>query len=52
MVVAKVSSYPELWQLYNETLGLHLAKPLDNKFLVYYNPYENTVFSDWKRLVG
>ena len=51
IVVAEISSYPELWQLYNETLGTYLAKLVDNKYLVYYNPYENTVFSDWRRLV-
>jgi hypothetical protein len=33
-------------------LGLHLAKPVDDEYLVYYNVYENTVFCDWKRLVG
>ena len=51
VVMAKMSSYPELWQLYNETLGTYLAKLAGNKYLVYYNPYENTLFSDWKRLV-
>jgi len=35
----------------NEVLGLHLAKPITNKYLVYYNVYENTVFCDWKRIL-
>jgi len=52
VVIAEITSYPALWQLHNETLGLHLAKPIDNKYLVYYNVYENTVFCDWGRLVG
>jgi hypothetical protein len=44
--IAEIASYPELWQPHNETLGLHLAKPVDNKHLVYYNVYENIVFCD------
>ena len=52
IVYAKITSYPELWQLYNETLGTHLAHPVGGKYLVYYNPVENTVFCDWDRLVG
>jgi len=51
VVIAEIAGYPELWQLHNETLGLHLAKPVDDKYLVYYNVYENTVFCDWGRLV-
>jgi hypothetical protein len=51
VVIAEIAGYPALWQLHNETLGLHLAKPIDDKHLVYYNIYENTVFCDWKRLV-
>ena len=51
VVIAEIAGYPELWQLHNETLGLHLAKPIDDKHLVYYNIYENTVFCDWERLV-
>jgi hypothetical protein len=35
----------------NEVLGLHLAKPIANKYLVYCNVYENTVFCDWKRIL-
>jgi hypothetical protein len=50
VVIAEITSYPELWQLYNKTLRLRLAKPIDNKYLVYYNVYENTVFCDWGRL--
>jgi hypothetical protein len=51
VVIAEITSYPALWQLHNETLGLRLAKPIDDKHLVYYNVYENTVFCDWERLV-
>jgi len=51
IVYANISGYPGLWQLYNETLRIHLAHPLENKYLVYYNTVENTVFCDWDRLV-
>jgi hypothetical protein len=51
VVIAEIAGYPELWHPHNETLGLHLAKPVDDKHLVYYNVYENTVFCDWERLV-
>jgi len=51
IIYAEISDYPELWQLHNETLEMYLAKPADNKYLVYYNIYENTVFCDWNRLV-
>ena len=51
VIIAEIAGYPELWQLHNETLGLYLAKPVDNKYLVYYNVYENTVFCDWKRIL-
>jgi hypothetical protein len=51
VVIAEIEGHPTLWQLHNETLGLHLAKPIDDKHLVYYNVYENTVFCDWERLV-
>lgn len=51
IVYANISGYPELWELYNETLGTHLARPVGGKYLVYYNPVENTVFCDWDRLV-
>jgi hypothetical protein len=40
IVYVKIISYPEFWQLYNETLKTHLAHPV-----------ENTVFCDWDRLV-
>jgi len=40
VVTAKISSYPKLWELYNETIETYLAKPVDNKYLVYYNPCE------------
>jgi len=52
IVYANISGYPGLWQLYNETLRIHLAHPVGGKYLVYYNPAENTVFCDWDRLVG
>jgi hypothetical protein len=51
VIIAEIAGYPTLWQLHNETLGLHLVKPIDDKHLVYYNIYENTVFCNWKRLV-
>ncbi|MCC6004731.1 MAG: hypothetical protein LM590_10355 [Thermofilum sp.] len=51
VVIAEIAGYPELWQLRNETLGLHLAKPVDGRYLVYYDVYENTVFCDWRRLL-
>jgi hypothetical protein len=51
IVYTNITSYPELWQLYNETLRTHLAHPVGGKYLVYYNPVENTVFCDWNRLV-
>jgi hypothetical protein len=51
IVYANISGYPGLWQLYNETLGTHLAHPVGGKYLVYYNPVENTVFCDWRRLL-
>ena len=51
VVIAEIASHPVLWQLYNETLKTHLAHPVGGKYLVYYNPVENTVFCDWERLV-
>jgi len=51
IVYANITSYPGLWQLYNETLGTHLAQPVGGKYLVYYNSVENIVFCDWDRLV-
>jgi len=51
IVYANITGYPELWQLYNDTLGIHLAKPVDGKYQVYYDPVENTAFCDWERLV-
>jgi hypothetical protein len=42
----RILGYPGLWQLYNETLEAHLAKPLDGKYQVYYDPVENTIFCD------
>jgi hypothetical protein len=51
IVYAKITSNPALWQLYNETLKTHLVRPLEHKYLVYYNPVENTVFCDWERFV-
>gem|GEM_PF-6610843 len=40
----RIPGYPGLWQLYNETLEAHLAKPLDCKYQVYFDPVENTIF--------
>jgi len=51
IVYANITGYPGLWQLYNDTLGIHLAKPVDGKYLVYYDPVENTAFCDWERLL-
>jgi hypothetical protein len=51
LVYAKIPGYPGLWQLYNETTGVQLARPVDGGYLVYYDPFENTVFCDWDRLV-
>jgi hypothetical protein len=51
VITVEIAGYPELWQLHNETLGLYLAKPVDDRYLVYYNPVENTAFCDWERLV-
>jgi hypothetical protein len=48
----RISGSPGAWQLYNETLEAHLAKPIDSKYQVYYDPVDNTVFCDWERLVG
>jgi hypothetical protein len=50
VIIAEIGGYPELWQLYNETLGVYLARPLNGGYQVYYNPVENTVFCDWKRI--
>jgi hypothetical protein len=50
-VYANISGYTELWQLYNETLGTHLAHPVGGKYLVYYDYVENMVFCEWDRLV-
>ncbi len=47
----RIPGYPGLWQLYNETLEAHLAKPLDCKYQVYFDPVENTIFCEWERLV-
>jgi hypothetical protein len=51
VVIAEIASYPDLWQLHNETLKNHLARPLNGGYQVYYNVYENTVLCDWERLV-
>ena len=51
IVYANITGYPGLWQLYNDTLGIHLAKPVDGKYQVYYDPVENTMFCNWDRLV-
>jgi hypothetical protein len=28
-----------------------IVKPIDNKYLAYYNVYENTMFCDWERML-
>ena len=48
VVIAEIAGYPTLWQLHNETLELHLARPLNGGYQVYYNVYENTVFCNWR----
>jgi hypothetical protein len=35
----------------NEALKTRLAHLVGGKYLVYYDPVENTVFCDWDRLV-
>jgi hypothetical protein len=51
IVYANISGFPELWKLYNETLEMHLSHPVGGKYLVYYNPVENMMFCEWKKLV-
>jgi len=48
--MAKISSYPELWELYNETKNLVYALPEDSHYLVFYNIYEDSPFGDWRRV--
>jgi hypothetical protein len=36
-VYARIPGYPGLWQLYNETTGVQLARPVDGGYLVYYD---------------
>ncbi|MFZ8791005.1 MAG: hypothetical protein ACO2OS_01805 [Thermosphaera aggregans] len=35
IIYANITSYPGLWQLYNETLKTHLAHPVGGKYPVY-----------------
>jgi hypothetical protein len=30
---------------------MHLSHPVGGKYLLYYNPVENMMFCDWKKLV-
>jgi len=46
-----ITSYPELWKQYNVTLKTRLVHPVGGKYLVYYNPVENMVFS-WCSVTG
>jgi hypothetical protein len=48
--MTKISSYPELWELRIETLGIVLAKTVDKGYAVFYNTYENSPFGDWRRV--
>jgi len=48
--MAKISSYPELWELYNETKEIVYALPEDSHYLVFYNIYENSPFGGWRRV--
>jgi hypothetical protein len=48
--IAKISSCPPLWNLYNETIGAVYALPADNGYKVFYNIYENSPFGDWRRV--
>jgi hypothetical protein len=48
--MAKISSYPELWELYNETKDIVYALPEDSHYLVFYNVYENSPFGGWRRV--
>jgi hypothetical protein len=48
--MAMISSYPELWELYNTSVNSFYAKPADGGYLVLYNVYENSVFGDWRRV--
>jgi len=48
--IAKIRSYPELWELHNETKGIVYALPEDSHYLVFYNIYEDSPFGDWRRV--
>jgi len=48
--MAKISSYPELWELYNETKEIVYVLPEDSHYLVFYNVYENSPFGGWRRV--
>jgi hypothetical protein len=48
--IARISNYPELWNLYNTFIDHLYALPADNGYLVLYNIYENSPFGDWRRV--
>jgi hypothetical protein len=48
--IARISNYPELWNLYNTSIDRLYALPADNGYLVLYNIYENSPFGDWRRV--
>jgi hypothetical protein len=48
--MTKIRSYPELWELYNETKEIVYALPEDSHYLVFYNIYENSPFGGWRRV--
>ncbi|MCQ4450396.1 MAG: hypothetical protein NO110_06870, partial [Sulfolobales archaeon] len=43
IVYAKIPGYPGLWQLYNETAGVQLARPVDIGYLVILFAREHSV---------
>ena len=48
--IARISNYPELWNLNNTSIDHLYALPADNGYLVLYNIYENSPFGDWRRV--
>ncbi|MCC6055934.1 MAG: hypothetical protein LM583_04595 [Desulfurococcaceae archaeon] len=47
--IAKISSYPELWEPYNTSINNFYALPAGNGYRVFYNVYENSPFGNWLR---
>jgi len=47
--MAKIISYPELWELYNTSINNFYALPAGNGYRVFYNVYENSPFGNWLR---